>query len=233
MTASHLTVRRGEVRPGESWYAAAVRKSGDPSCKPWASDLSGELLVFGVGQGPGDVASIDLRRMTREDFPVFVAWRSMPHVARWWNAEVRTVRDIEQLYGKVVDGLEPDRLWVVEINDRAVGFLQCYRIGNHPEYALLTAEPDSIGVDYLIGEPDLVGRGVGTRVVWEFLRTVVSEVFPQAKQYFAAPDHRNGASRRMLLKLGFTEGLWFDEPHKDGSTHTVVGYTFDVPTILG
>ena len=40
--------------------------------------------------------------------------------------------------------------------------------------------------------------------------------FPDVSTYFAAPDHRNQASLRVLAKVGFTEGLWFDEPQADG-----------------
>ena len=40
--------------------------------------------------------------------------------------------------------------------------------------------------------------------------------FPDAPAYFAAPDHRNERSLRMLDKAGFVRGLWFDEPEPDG-----------------
>jgi len=233
MTASHLTVKRRDVQPGESWYHAAVRKSGDPSCRPWAVDLSGDTLVFGVGQGPGEVASVEIRRLVREDFPGIVAWQSMPHVKRWWNDEARTVRDIERHYGAALDGTDPARLWVVGINGRPCGFLQDYLIGDHPEFALLTAQPEAVGIDYLIGDPNLVGKGVGTRVLWKFLAEHVAPGYPDAKTFFAAPDHRNIGSLRMLAKLGFTQGLWFDEPRPGGRVDTVVGCTFDVPTVLG
>jgi hypothetical protein len=33
--------------------------------------------------------------------------------------------------------------------------------------------------------------------------------------------------------VGFTEGTWFDEPQRDGSTATVVGHTYVVPSMLG
>ena len=52
--------------------------------------------------------------------------------------------------------------------------------------------------------------------------------FPDATSYFAAPDHRNEASLRVLDKVGFTEGIWFDEPQADGIVDTVVGCTLDV-----
>ncbi len=233
MPSSHLTVKRGEVEPGESWLQAAVRKSGDPSSHPWAVDLSGEVLVFGLGQGPADIASIDIRPLTREDYAGTIAWQSMPHVSRWWTDHARTVEDMEAQYGKALDGEDPTRLWVVEINGRDCGFMQDYRVGDHPEYALLTAQPDAISVDYLLGDPHLVGKGVGTRVLWTFLERVVAPAYREATTYFAAPDHRNQASRRMLAKVGFTEGLWFDEPRADGSADTMVGCTFAAPTILG
>ena len=56
---------------------------------------------------------------------------------------------------------------------------------------------------------------------------------PGRATYFAAPDHRNAASLRILAKAGFTEGLWFDEPLPDGSVDTVVGCTLDVARVLG
>ena len=37
----------------------------------------------------------------------------------------------------------------------------------------------------------------------------------------------------MLAKLGFTEGLWFDEPQEDGSVDTVIGCTLDVRQVVG
>jgi len=37
----------------------------------------------------------------------------------------------------------------------------------------------------------------------------------------------------MLGKLGFVQGLWFDEPQPGGRVDTVVSCTFDIPTILG
>ena len=57
--------------------------------------------------------------------------------------------------------------------------------------------------------------------------------FPEAGSYFAAPDHRNVASLRVLAKAGFTQGLWFDEPQADGTTTTVVGCTLDVARVIG
>src|SRR3954454_8002778 len=124
-------------------------------------------------------------------------------------------------------------MWVLEVNGRSVGMLQDYRIGDHPEWAVLTARPDAVGLDYLLGDPAWVGRGVGTRALWAFVRDVVRPGYPDAAALFAPPDHRNAASLRVLDKLGFVRGLWFDEPQRDGGVDTLVGCSLDVRRILG
>ena len=122
--------------------------------------------------------------------------------------------------------MSPTRMWVAEVNGRSVGFVQDYRIGDYPDYAVLGPDPDAIGVDYALGE-EWSGRGFGAQVLWAWM-VRARHRFPEATTYFAAPDHRNAASLRMLAKAGFTEGLWFDEPQEDGSVDTVVGCTLDV-----
>jgi RimJ/RimL family protein N-acetyltransferase/8-oxo-dGTP pyrophosphatase MutT (NUDIX family) len=178
-------------------------------------------------------ARVAFRPLTRADFADVVAWQAQPYVARWWSQEATDLAGAERHYGPALDGEDPTRMWVAEVNGRSVGLLQDYRIGDHPEWALLTARPDAVGMDYLLGEPSWVGSGVGTRMLWTYVRDVVVPHYPRLREVFAAPDHRNTASLRVLDKLGFTRGLWFDEPQPDGRVDTVVGCTFDVARILG
>ena len=97
---------------------------------------------------------------------------------------------------------------------------------------LLTGRPGAVGFDYAIGEAAHVDRGVGTSLLWVLLRDVVVPAYDGVEELFAAPDHRNARSLRVLAKLGATEGLWFDEPQSDGSVDTVVGCHLDVRRVL-
>ena len=89
-----------------------------------------------------------------------------------------------------------------------------------------------MGFDYVIGEPAYVDRGLGTSLLWVFLRDIVVPAYDGVRELFAAPDHRNGRSLRVLEKLGATQGLWFDEPQDGGRIDTVIGCSIDVRRVL-
>jgi aminoglycoside 6'-N-acetyltransferase len=197
--------------------------------EPEPVDLSGEVKRFIVDHDN----RLAIRAMTRGDLDDVVAWRTSPEVQRWWSpGELRDPGQIVTKYAERIDGMSPTRMWVLEVNGRSVGFVQDYRIGDYPDYAVLGPDPDAIGVDYAIGSDLWRGRGLGQRMLWAWMQRARTR-FPDATTYFAAPDHRNVASLRILAKAGFTEGLWFDEPQENGETSTVVGCTLDVRTVIG
>lgn len=218
----------GVVRPGEAWAAAARRTCASVHADPVPRDLSGAVKEFVVDHDH----RVGVRAMTRGDLAEVVRWRQSDHVRRWWAAAGEpTAEALEAVYGPRIDGMTTTRMWVGEVNGRSVGFFQDYRVRDHPDYALHGADPDAIGLDYALAE-EWSGRGFGTRLLWAWMLRARSR-FPDAATYFAAPDHRNAPSLRVLAKAGFTEGLWFDEPRPDGSTDTVVGCSLDVAQVLG
>jgi RimJ/RimL family protein N-acetyltransferase len=225
-------ILRDQVREQESWAEAADRLSpgGGPVL---AVDLSGDPLRFRIDHDH----MYSVRPMTPGDFPEVTRWLRQPHVARWWTdfdaSGPRAQELVAAQYGPSVRGENPIRAWVWEVNGRSVGLAQDYRVGELPDYALLAARPDAVGVDYGIGEPAFVARGLGTSLLWVFLRDIVWPAYPDALEFFAAPDHRNAVSLRVLAKLGFTEGLWFDVPSAGGGAETVVGCSLDVAKVIG
>lgn len=229
-----VVVRHGErdlsgaARPGESWAAAAARIAATVPGDPVAVDLSAETKRFAVDPDQ----QIVLRAMTRGDLPILARWLGAAHVRRWWHDTEPALDRVVARYGPRIDGTTPTRMWVVDLNGHSIGFVQDYRIRDHPDFALLTPDPDAVGVDYAIGEPAWVGRGLGARILWTWMRRARHR-FPDATAYFAAPHHANTASLRVLDKAGFVRGTWFDEPQPGGGVETMVGCTLEVRRVLG
>jgi len=155
---------------------------------------------------------VSFRRMAHDDLPAVVGWQQAPHARRWFHGDGITLEDARGRYGPRIDGAAPVRMWVVQMDGIDAGYLQDYIVGDQDDYAVRIGEPDAVGFDYVIGDPALVGRGLGTRMVWTFLRDIVATHYPAAPRFVASPDHRNVASLRALAKCGFTQGLWIDAP---------------------
>ncbi|MCF6377494.1 acetyltransferase [Nocardioides KLBMP 9356] len=219
----------GTTLPGESWAAAAERVAGASSVDPTAVDLSGEVKRFDVT--PDRV--VTLRAMTLGDLDLVTRWRDGAAVRQWWQVGAeQTLEQIREMYAERIAGRSPTRMWIIEVNGRSVGFVQDYVLRDYPDYAVLTPDPEAVGVDYAIGADEWRGRGLGPAVLWSWMRQT-RQLRPEAITYFSAPDHRNRASLRVLAKAGFAAGTWFDDPQSDGSVHTVVGCTLDVRRVLG
>ncbi len=179
-------------------------------------------------------ADIGFRPMTEADFAAVAHWQSAPHVAQWWDAHSRDETAVRARYLPRLRGEAAVRMWVVEVGGRGAGMIQDYRVADDDDYATNTGDPDAIGFDYLLGDAALVGRGLGTRVIWEFCRDVLHRDFPEAAHFLASPSHRNVRSRRVLAKCGFVEGLRIDEPARPAEpADTEVVCTFDVAHWLG
>lgn len=97
----------------------------------------------------------------------------------------------------------PDsRMIVVELDGEPVGWCQWYRWADYPaEGAAAGAADHEAGIDYAIGEPALVGRGVGTAMVGALVEEV-RRIEPAAG-LLVTPEAANIASRRVLEHNGF------------------------------
>jgi aminoglycoside 6'-N-acetyltransferase len=148
----------------------------------------------------GDEAVLEFRPMAVEDLPVVTAWLQEPHVGPWWMPS-----EIDDI-ARAVRGEEAVDPWLVVVDGRAVGYFQVYDVGYDAEYreacATVGVEAGTAGMDYLLGDPALIGRGIGTAAIGAFVRDVVFGLGPYPA-VTAGPDPENTASIRVLEKNGF------------------------------
>ena len=146
--------------------------------------------------------AISFRPLTRGDLPRLVEWIARPHVAEWWNEPVGAA-GVEATYGPCVDGTDPTLAFVIQLDDRPVGFIQCYRLDDEPDYEQAVRVDSAAGVDLFVGEADVMGGGFGSTVLARFVDTVVWPRYPDLGRCMAGPSVRNGRSQRAFEKAGF------------------------------
>ncbi|MDQ4025442.1 MAG: acetyltransferase [Actinomycetota bacterium] len=117
----------------------------------------------------GDL-SIRRLRPADEDLLLLVRWRSAPHVRPWWDPDLPPL-DLEGARAEYLPELEPGStttLCIVEHRGEPIGFLQFYRWADEAagaEEVGIPFDETTWGLDVMIGEKDLVDRGLGSAAV--------------------------------------------------------------------
>jgi aminoglycoside 6'-N-acetyltransferase len=144
-----------------------------------------------------------LRPMSEEDLPAVEAWLRLPHVARWWTPDTTAEEEIARYRMRISRSARPATIMLMVSEDgESIGWCQWYRWADYPaEAAAMDARADEAGIDYAIGDPARVGRGVGSRLIGALVAEIRSH-HPGAG-ILADPDASNIASRRVLEKSGF------------------------------
>ncbi len=146
---------------------------------------------------------IGFRPLAGADLPDMQRWLAEPDVAAWWREADLALDALIGKYGPMIDGVEPVRGFVIEIDGQAIGFIQAYRLGDHLDYQRqLDVDPEAVATDLFIGEAAWRGRGWGTAVLRAFLDRIV---FGEFGTWLAviAPEPANARAIHVYGRLGF------------------------------
>ena len=176
------------------------------------------------------------RPLTRNDLPMLARWLAEPLVARWWSEN--PPHRVEEDFGRHLHDDRTEYL-VVRVGGRDVGMLQRYEIAAVPsDVDELTAAgvdvPDGAwSIDYLIGEPEVRGRGVGPVMV----AAAVAEIWtrhPAATCVIVPVNIANRRSWGTLLRAGFQRLADVElDPDNPGDSRTHVVCRLDRPVAGG
>ena len=159
---------------------------------------------------------IEFTPLVEDDLPLLEEWLRREHVAEWWHdpLEVAIEKRREAIEGRrLVDH------YVIVADGRPVGMIQTYLVADHPEWdEIVEVGPAAAGVDLLIGEPELIGRGFGPRVLAQFTREVVF-ANPAVEAAVATVQELNRRSWRAFEKAGFRHVRDVEE---DGLPHRLM-----------
>jgi aminoglycoside 6'-N-acetyltransferase len=157
---------------------------------------------------------IAFRALERADLPLLADWLGRPHVAQWWRAP-SDLAAVEAAYGPMIDGSDPTEGFIAiggigEEPGQPLAFLQRYRLDDNPDWqralAVALAEGAGVGVgagiDYLIGDRAMTGRGLGRQMIAAFV-DLTWEHYPDITAVVVAVDQSNEASWRALEGAAF------------------------------
>jgi aminoglycoside 6'-N-acetyltransferase len=155
----------------------------------------------------GDLPEVELRPLRREDFPLLSRWLAEPRVARWWDDDP-SPEAVERDYGPCVDGTDRTAVYIGVSEGRPIGMVQVYAFSDEPEsraeLAGICPVPDgALSIDYLLGEPDARGRGLGAGMIAAAVARGFAD-HPEAQDVLVPVVAGNVASWRALQRAGAT-----------------------------
>lgn len=104
---------------------------------------------------------------------------------------------------------------MIVVGGRDAGMVETYLVSDYPEWEAVVQVGEGVaGLDLFVGEPDLVGRGLGPRILAAFVAGHVA-----APACVASIDEQNRRSWRAFEKAGFVHVRDVEE---DGRPHRLM-----------
>lgn len=142
-------------------------------------------------------------------FPLLLKWLEMPHVKLWWDQEIKwNLELIKQKYLSYIKGYklqnnEPKKIqaYIVEVNRTPVGYIQIYNAHDfEQENLLINLLPNLAAIDFFLGEPEYLNKGIGILTLKTFLENFIDKKF---SHILVDPDSKNIAAIKTYEKVGF------------------------------
>jgi len=154
--------------------------------------------------------------LRQEHLAALARWLSAEHVAPWFGPPAGAEED-------PLGERDAVRRFVASLAGRPIGLIQIYRWSDFPDNAAAVGgRSGEVGIDYLIGEAELIGRGVGPALIDAFLERYASGRGDVAGVRVDVSE-ANERSWRCLEKLGFRrerEGITL--PRQEGRHYVYV-----------
>lgn len=141
---------------------------------------------------------ISLRPIKIEDFELLNRWQALPHVKTvWGNAQYE--EPYEQYVFRTAD--DSVKQFMIEIDGTPIGYFQYYWASKVGDGWWEGFDPATVGLDFYIGEPEWLGKGIGLKVIDCAKQMLFQD--PKIMRIIADPSPSNGKIIRLLRKAGF------------------------------
>lgn len=135
-------------------------------------------------------------------------WFKAPHVNEFW----KETTDISELKTKFIVkhpkcGVDS---YIIFYNDDPIGYIQSYQATKSGNGWWADAEPGTYGIDLFIGIEQMIGKGIGTQIMKEFIRKLCQN--SDVKKVIVDPTPENSRMIHICEKIGFSNKGRIDTP---------------------
>jgi len=139
--------------------------------------------------------------LSESDFDLMHDWLNRPHVTEWWDG-TETLNQVQVKYQNKIEArfVFP---YLIYLNEKPIGYIQMYiaKTDDPDSQWWPDTEEGTVGVDQLIGEAELINKGIGTAFVRQFTDELLKKDW--IKKVIVDPTPENARAIRAYEKAGF------------------------------
>ncbi len=148
---------------------------------------------------------LKIRPLNDDDIKLIEIWLKKDYVKKWFTHPEDWLNEIKERNGK----FKFIKHFIALYDDIPIGFCQYYScIDAKEDWYKDTSMSGTYSVDYMIGEEDYLGKGLGKFMIGLLIKEIFSLI--DSKIILVQPEEDNKASCKILLSNGFV----FDEKNK-------------------
>lgn len=145
----------------------------------------------------------EFQGLTLDDIPLIHQWFNLPHVQEFYSLRVWSEAEVMKKLQPYILKEKPVYPFLVLNNGVPIAYVQYYCLIDYPwpNQELSNAIiQNGAGMDLFLGEPKLLGKGYGKKIIQQFLD---EKIWPNFSYCVVDPDVENRAAINCYKSLGF------------------------------
>lgn len=154
---------------------------------------------------------IRFKSLDSADLQCLYEWFQQPEIKHWYAKDQSfSKQEIIAKYSPRVKEEDKIPSFIIWYENKPIGFIQYYALLNFLPEGILDfshrlfddiAPKDIAGIDLFIGEAHYLNKGIGTKVIEQFISDII---FPHFKAVVVDPDIQNVRAVKAYQKAGFS-----------------------------
>lgn len=147
---------------------------------------------------------VSLRLMTEQDLTMLHEWLNRPHILEWWKDDCLSLAEVRKHYMPSSLAQENVTPYIGLLNGEPFAYAQSYiALGAGDGWWEDETDPGVRGIDQSIAYPQLLNKGLGTKLVQAMVNLLFSD--PQVTKVQTDPAPENLRAIRCYEKAGFRQ----------------------------